>query len=85
MTTRTRLSALAIAMLTATAVCVGNAPHADAKKGGTPVKNPVHPVHGSGSSHNPIVHHPVHGAGSSHNPIVVAPNCNDPNTLCRRP
>ena len=52
------------------------------------VKNPgIHgPVHGPGSSHNPIVRHPpLHGAGSSHNPIVVAPNCNDPNTLCRRP
>jgi hypothetical protein len=28
------------------------------------------PVHGPGSSHNPIVYHPVHGPGSSHNPIV---------------
>jgi hypothetical protein len=44
--------------------------------------NPVHgpgsshnpiariPVHGSGSSHNPIARIPVHGSGSSHNPIV---------------
>lgn len=31
------------------------------------------PLHGSGSSHNPIVYHPVHGQGSSHNPIVVKP------------
>jgi hypothetical protein len=29
------------------------------------------PLHGEGSSHNPIVHHPVHGYGSSHNPIVT--------------
>ncbi len=30
------------------------------------------PLHGPGSSHNPIVKHPpVHGPGSSHNPIVV--------------
>jgi hypothetical protein len=29
------------------------------------------PLHGPGSSHNPIVHRPVHGPGSSHNPIVV--------------
>ena len=29
------------------------------------------PVHGPGSSHNPIVYHPVHGPGSSHNPIVT--------------
>jgi hypothetical protein len=44
------------------------------------------PLHGPGSSHNPIIQHPpLHGAGSSHNPIVVPPNCNDPNTLCRRP
>src|SRR3569623_326963 len=28
------------------------------------------PLHGAGSSHNPIVYHPVHGPGSSHNPIV---------------
>ena len=28
------------------------------------------PVHGPGSSHNPIVYHPLHGPGSSHNPIV---------------
>ncbi len=28
------------------------------------------PVHGPGSSHNPIVYHPVHGPGSSHNPIL---------------
>jgi hypothetical protein len=34
--------------------------------------NPIayHPVHGPGSSHNPIVHYPVHGPGSSHDPIV---------------
>ena len=29
------------------------------------------PVHGQGSSHNPIVYRPVHGSGSTHNPIVV--------------
>ena len=28
------------------------------------------PVHGTGSSHDPIVYHPVHGTGSSHNPII---------------
>ncbi len=28
------------------------------------------PLHGPGSSHNPVVYHPVHGSGSSHNPIV---------------
>jgi hypothetical protein len=29
------------------------------------------PVHGPGSSHNPIVKRSLHGPGSSHNPIVV--------------
>jgi hypothetical protein len=31
------------------------------------------PLHGPGSSHNPIIYHPVHGPGSSHNPIVYHP------------
>jgi hypothetical protein len=85
MTMRTGLRAVVIALSAAIAICAVGAALADVRKGGTPVKNPVHPVHGPGSSHNPIVRHPVHGAGSSHNPIVVPPNCNDPNTLCRRP
>jgi hypothetical protein len=34
---------------------------------------PPPPLHGPGSSHNPIVYHPVHGPGSSHNPIVRPP------------
>jgi hypothetical protein len=29
------------------------------------------PVHGPGSSHNPIVKRSLHGPGSSHNPIVI--------------
>ena len=36
------------------------------------------PVHGPGSSHNPIVYHPVHGPGSSHNPIVSKSGGNAP-------
>ncbi len=32
------------------------------------------PVHGPGSSHNPIVKTPVHGSGSSHDPIVCPPS-----------
>jgi len=28
------------------------------------------PVHGPGSSHNPVVYHPVFGPGSSHDPVV---------------
>jgi hypothetical protein len=70
-----------------TAIFAGAA-HAGVNKGGTPLKNPAFPgpLHGPGSSHNPIVAHPpLHGPGSSHNPIVVPKNCNDPNTVCRRP
>jgi hypothetical protein len=89
MTKRARLSATVIVMLTATGVCAGGAWAKVQKPGsGGATKNPVihHPVHGPGSTHNPIVRHPpLHGAGSSHNPIVVPKNCNDPNTLCRRP
>ena len=88
--TSTSLIALTIAAtVTAGALCITGAAHAGVSKpGGTSVKNPVFhgPLHGPGSSHNPVVQHPpLHGPGSSHNPIVVPPNCNDPNTLCRRP
>jgi hypothetical protein len=39
--------------------------------------NTIHPI---------IQHPPLHGAGSNHNPIVVSTrDCNDPNTICRRP
>jgi hypothetical protein len=41
------------------------------------------PVHGPGSSHNPIVRHPVHGPGSSHNPIVVSTSKYPPGTVVR--
>lgn len=42
------------------------------------------PLHGPGSSHNPIVYHPVHGPGSSHNPIVAKPgNSLAPGTVVR--
>ena len=86
MTTRTRIvSMLAIvATLTAITPAPGGAIAGGMSKGGTPVKH--HPVHGPGSSHNPIIRHaPLHGAGSSHNPIVVPRDCDDPNVLCRRP
>jgi hypothetical protein len=86
MTTKTKLPAVAIVLIVA--MCAGAAHAAVSKPGGTSVKNPgFHgPLHGPGSTHNPIVRHPpLHGPGSSHNPIVVPPNCNDPNTLCRRP
>ena len=62
MTTITKkLAALAIAA--ATLIATGNA-HA---------RGHHDPVHGPGSSHDPIVFHPVHGPGSSHNPIIVQP------------
>jgi len=62
-------SVLAIVMMLAAAGpwAVGAA-GADIQKGGTPVKH--RPVHGPGSTHDPIVRHPpLHGAGSSHHPI----------------
>ncbi len=42
------------------------------------------PLHGPGSSHNPIVSHPLHGPGSSHNPII-APAIRDHRTPQPRP
>jgi hypothetical protein len=46
----------------------GGGGHASGSQGSS--ANSTIPVHGQGSSHNPIVYHPVHGPGSSHNPIV---------------
>ena len=87
MTTKPTFQALAAALVL-TAICAGAADAGVTKPGGS--SNKVlpfpGPLHGPGSSHNPIIAHPpLHGPGSSHNPIVVPPNCNDPNTLCRRP
>ncbi len=84
------LSITVVACAFATAFCAGSVALANVTKpgqtGSTKNSGLHHPVHGPGSTHNPIVlHQPLHGAGSSHNPIVVPPNCNDPNTLCRRP
>jgi hypothetical protein len=80
-----------LALALAATLCAGSVVHAKVTKPGGHT-NKVHPypvpVHGPGTSHNPIVrvpHGPLHGAGSSHNPIVVPKNCNDPNTVCRRP
>jgi hypothetical protein len=83
-----RAPRLLVLALAAT-LCAGGAVHANVTKPGQN-SNKIHPypvpVHGPGSSHNPIIHHaPLHGAGTSHNPIVVPKNCNDPNTVCRRP
>jgi hypothetical protein len=90
MATRARLAACAVAaLLTATILSVAGAAANVTKPGGTGArKDPgIHgPLHGPGSTHNPVVRHPpLHGAGSSHNPIVVPRDCNGPNTLCRRP
>lgn len=43
------------------------------------------PLHGAGSSHNPIVYHPVHGPGSSHNPVIASKPANGvaPGTVVR--
>jgi Spy/CpxP family protein refolding chaperone len=85
MTTRINiLSALAVAAtLTATALAASGAAQAG-HVGGSPVKHHKNPIV---NTIHPIVRHPpLHGAGSSHNPIVVSTrNCNDASTLCRRP
>jgi len=71
MSTRTKLvSVLAVA---ATLTATGLAATSASAKGGT-----HHPVHGPGSSHDPIVYHPVHGQGSTHNPIVFTPHPKPP-------
>jgi hypothetical protein len=82
MTTRiNKLSALAVA---ATALLATSSAFAGGvSKGGTPVKNNKNPI--VNTIHPIIQHPPLHGPGSSHNPIVVSRDCNDPNTVCRRP
>ena len=75
-----RLLSIAVVACTVTAaVGVGDVARAGVTRPGSTgaVKNPGlhHPVHGLGSTHNPIVRHPpLHGPGSSHNPIVVPSN-----------
>jgi hypothetical protein len=76
------------ATLAATILLATGGAHADGHGGGgsgsghgySPKRSPI-----VNTIHSIVRHPPLHGAGSSHNPIVVAPNCNDPNTLCRRP
>ncbi len=57
----------------ATSIVLAAASGAYALSGSGGGRGPSHPpLHGPGSSHNPIIKHPpVHGPGSSHNPIVV--------------
>jgi hypothetical protein len=61
-----------LALAVAVTLCAGSVVQARISKGGGTNKVLPYPV-------------PVHGPGSSHNPIVVPKNCNDPNTVCRRP
>ncbi len=80
------VSAVAVAaMLTAFLATSSALAGGSVSKGGHPVKKPsrnpiVNTIH-------PIIRHPpLHGPGSSHNPIVVSTrDCNDPSKLCRRP
>lgn len=46
----------------------GSGSHGGSQSGGNTT---AQPLHGPGSSHNPIVYHPVHGPGSTHNPILA--------------
>jgi hypothetical protein len=83
MTTRiNKLSALAVAATLTTVLASGSAFAGGVSKGGTPVKNNKNPI--VNTIHPIIYHPPLHGPGSSHNPIVSR-DCNDPNTVCRRP
>src|SRR5262245_30943206 len=68
-----RLSLLAAAAATLALVCAGEAVAHGRHGGGGHGAGHTPPLHGPGSSHDPIVHHPVHGAGSSHNPIIFHP------------
>jgi hypothetical protein len=71
-------SAAAIACAVATALTAGSVAFAGVTKPGSNAgKHP--PLHGPGSSHNPIVAHgPLHGPGSSHNPIIQHPPLHGP-------
>ena len=69
-------AASAVAVLVAANVDIAWADHYNRHHGADSGNNV--PVHGPGSSHNPIVYHPVHGPGSSHNPIVTKSGGNAP-------
>jgi len=78
-----RLAVLAIAAAALTAT--GNAYAGDPVHGTGSSHNPIifHPVHGPGSSHDPIIVHPVHGPGSSHDPIICVPGARPGSLDCR--
>ena len=62
-----QVSSSFLAALSAAVLLLASGNMASAKSNGSATNGPVH---GQGSSHNPIVYHPVHGPGSTHNPIV---------------
>ena len=84
MTTRINTLAALAVVATLTAVLASGSAYAGVSKpgSGSPVKNNKNPI--VNTIHPIIYHPPLHGPGSSHNPIV-ARDCNDPNTVCRRP
>jgi hypothetical protein len=75
------LSALAVAAAVTALFATGSAvagSHGGMSKGGNPVKNPANPI--VNTIHPIIEHGPLHGVGSSHNPIVVTTGkCKHPN------
>jgi hypothetical protein len=86
---RTRVGLFSATLATSIVLAAGSGAYALGGPGGSgghgyPTHPPLHgpgsshnpivkrpPVHGPGSSHNPVVKRSVHGPGSSHNPIVV--------------
>jgi len=78
-----RLAALALVMSAFAAANTAQAGHPVHGPGSS--HNPIifHPVHGPGSSHNPIIVHPVHGLGSSHDPIICRPGARPGSLDCR--
>ena len=65
-----RVSSSFLAVFSATVLLVVSGGIASAHSGNSGGSAINGPVHGPGSSHNPIVYRPVHGQGSTHNPIV---------------
>jgi hypothetical protein len=64
------VSALAIMLATASSAAPAGHNRHDNCSGNCGSAKPPPPLHGPGSTHNPIVRHPLHGPGTSHNPIV---------------
>ena len=61
-----------VALATGIVLAAGSGAYALSGSGGGRGFPSHPPLHGPGSSHNPIIKHPpVHGPGSSHNPIVA--------------